>query len=105
MAPVHELNAKNPFLGTWRSCDGFTDVEYTVSAEGGSLLVSGVDKSDGEVAEIRNVNWSASTSVLTFEAYWPKTGQTTKYRFGPAPRPGRANVTYTYTAQETWERT
>jgi hypothetical protein len=104
MASVHELAAKNPFLGTWRCCDGSSDVEYTIAAEGGKLVVSGVDKHDGEVAEIRNITWSAATSVLAFEAYWPSSGRFTQYRFVSAPRAGRASVTYTHTAQETWER-
>jgi hypothetical protein len=105
MSNVHDLTPKNPYLGTWRSCDGFSDVEYTIAIEDGRLTVSGFDKADGEAAEIRNVAWSAGTSTLTFEAYWPSSGQLTKYRFAPAPRSGRANVTYSYTAQETWERT
>jgi len=105
MGNVYELNARNPFLGTWRSCDGFSDVEYTVAVSEGKLIVSGIDKSDGEAAEIRNVAWSAAMLVLTFEAYWPSSGQLTKNRFTLAPKSGRANVTYSYTAQETWERT
>jgi hypothetical protein len=102
---VHQLDPKNPFLGTWRSCGGFTDVEYTVTLEDGRLVVIGIDKGDGEVAEIRHVAFSAAQAALTFEAYWPSTGQLTKYRFSVAPRSERANVTYSFTAQETWERT
>jgi len=105
MSNVRELSPRNPFLGTWRACDGFSEVEYTVALEDGRLLVSGFDKSDGEAAEIRNVVWSAGTSTLTFEAYWASSGQLTKYRFTPAPKQGRANVTYSYTAQEIWEKT
>ena len=105
MGNVHELGPRNPFLGTWRSCDGFTDVEYTIAMEDGKLVVSGFDKSDGEAAEIRNVVWSPDKSILSFEAYWPSSGQLTKFRFALAPKSGRASVTYSYTAQETWERT
>src|SRR4051812_17395312 len=106
MSNVHELNPINPLLGTWRSCDGFAaDVEYTIATEEGRLIVYGFDKSDGEAAEIGNVAWSADTSTLTFEAYWPSSGRLTKYRFTPAPRSGRASVVYSYTTQETWERT
>lgn len=36
---------------TLRACDGFSDVRYTVTAEGGKLIVAGVDTSDGGRAQ------------------------------------------------------
>lgn len=103
MATIVELKA-NPFLGTWRSCDGLSDVEYTISLNDGEWIVSGLDKNDGEVAEIHNTSWVAESQELTFDAYWQSTGQITKYRFLRAPKSGRAIVTYTVTTQETWEK-
>ncbi|BBL74459.1 hypothetical protein [Methylomagnum ishizawai] len=103
MAVIVEL-VPNPLLGTWQSCDGLSDVEFSIAYDEGELLVSGRDNSDGEVASISNVSWSAAEQRLCFDAYWPSSGQLTRYRLIRAPRNGRVMVTYTLTAQDTWER-
>jgi hypothetical protein len=103
LADIIDIKSRNPLLGTWRTCDGFTDFQYTVSASGGEIIVSGTDVSDGENAEVRDVVWNEERGTLRFVAYIPSTGRTIKYQFRQAPAPGRASVTYTLTEQETWE--
>lgn len=103
MSTIVELRS-NPLLGTWQSCDGMSEVKFSISHNEGVLVVTGCDKSDGEVPSITNVSWSASEQKLCFDAYWPSTGQLTKYRIIRSPKDGRAMVTYTVTAQDTWER-
>jgi hypothetical protein len=104
MNRVVDIKSKNPLLGTWKCCDGFSDVQFTISAEGGSLAVTGIDTHDGEKAEIHNVTWLPEEGALQFAAHWPSTGRFTKYAFRQSPVEGRAGVTYTYTAQEIWEK-
>jgi hypothetical protein len=104
MHRVIDIKSKNPLLGTWKSRDAFSDVQFTVAAEGGNLSVVGIDTDDGEKAEIRDVSWSPEKGTLQFSAHWPSTGRFVKYRICPAPVAGRANVDYTYSTQETWER-
>jgi hypothetical protein len=104
MNRVIDIKSKNPLLGTWKCCDGFSDVQFSVAAEGGNLTAVGIDTHDREKAEIHDVSWSPEQNTLQFVAHWPSTGRFVKYRIVPAPAAGRANVTYTYSAQETWER-
>ena len=94
----------NPIVGTWQSCDGISEVEFSISYNEGVLAVNGCDKSDGEEASISNVSWNELEQKLCFEAYWPSSGQLTKYKIVSAPRNGRVMVTYTLTAQDTWEK-
>jgi len=103
MSDVVEIKSRNPLLGTWKACDGFSDVHFTVNAENGKLVVTGVDIEDGEKPEIRDVVWTEEKRTLEFTSYWSSTGRLVKYRMRPAIAAGRAEVTYTYTAQETWE--
>jgi hypothetical protein len=79
-------------------------VRYTVSAEGGKLTVTGIDTGEGEIAQIYDVAWHEGKHTLEFSAHWPSTGRMTKNRFQPSTANNRADVTYTFTAQETWER-
>jgi hypothetical protein len=104
MHRVIDIKSKNPLLGTWKYCDGFSDIEFTVTAEGGNLTVVGIDTHDGEKAEIHDISWSPEQGALQFSAHWPSTGRFVKYRVCPASIAGRVNVTYTYSTQETWER-
>jgi hypothetical protein len=104
MSDVIEIRGRNPLLGTWKSCAGFSDLQFTVSAEGGKLAVTGIDTADGERAEIRDVVWQPEPNRLQFSAYWASTGRLTKYSVMPAPKSGRAMVTYTHTDHDTWEQ-
>lgn len=104
MDRVIDIKSKNPLLGTWKCCDGFSDVQFSIAAEGGHPSVVSTDTDDGEKAGIHNVSWLPEQSTLQFLAHWPSTGRFVKYRVCPAPVAGRANVTYTFSTQETWER-
>src|SRR5687768_984556 len=105
MSHVVDIKSKNPLLGTWRSCDPCEEsVSYTISAEGGELVVSGIDSYDGERPEVLGVAWSQETGVLEFSAHWPSTGRLTKYRFQTPASGDRTEVSYTFTVQQIWER-
>jgi hypothetical protein len=51
-APCDRHQEQNPLLGRWKCCDGFSDIQFGVAAEGGNLTVAGIDKDDGEKAEM-----------------------------------------------------
>lgn len=93
-----------PLVGTWRCADGFSDVEYSIKLRAGVFTVSGVDRDDGEVPEIYDVAWNSKKRFLGFAAHWSSTGRFTKYEFRPSLVNERVAVTYTYSAQELWER-
>ncbi len=104
MAHIVDIKSKNPLLGKWKCCDGFSDIQFTVSADDGNFTVTGIDTSDGEHAEIHGVSFSLESHTLSFAAHWPRTGRFMKYKFQPAIASGRADVTYSFTTQETWEK-
>ena len=105
MSHVVDIKSKNQLLGTWRSCDPFEeDTQYTIAAKDGSLVVSGIDTSDGERPEIYGVAWSEEKGTLEFAAHWPSTGRHTKYRFCTPLSGDRTGVSYTFTVQQIWER-
>ena len=104
MGKVVTLSKAERLVGTWKSCDGFSSVELTIRLDGNELTVFVIDRDDEETAEIQDVVWDERTSELGFSTYWQSSGRLTKYRVAPCPARGRANVTYTYTAQETWEQ-
>jgi hypothetical protein len=86
---------KNPFIGTWRGPDEYTsEVEYTVSENGGVLSVTAVDPSDGETAEVSQVALSHDT--LTFTALWESTGRVARCVVELVAE-SEAKLTFTYT--------
>ncbi len=103
VSPI-DLKTMRRFVGTWRCADGFSEVEFTVKLKGGAFVVSGIDGYDREAPEIYDVSWNAKTSALRFSTYWSSTGRFMKYTFTPSIVNRRIEVTYTYTAQELWER-
>jgi len=90
-------------VGTWKHCDGFSDVEFSFSVVNGAVAVSVVDTTDGESPEIYDVAWSDSQLILCFAAHW-NTGRFVKYRVAVGPNENRVEATITYTLQELWER-
>jgi hypothetical protein len=105
MAHVVDIKSKNPLLGTWRSCDPFEDnVQYTITADNGKLCVTGIDTSDGEVPEISDVVWFEDKGLLQFSSHWPSTGRLTKYRLSTSVSKDRVQVSYSFTAQQIWEK-
>lgn len=93
----------NRIVGTWKHCDGFSDVEFSFSIVDGSVTISVVDTFDGESPEIYDVAWSDCELILRFVAHW-STGRFVKYRVSVGPNENRVEATITYTTQELWER-
>jgi hypothetical protein len=85
----------NRFIGTWVGPDEYTsEVEYTVTAHGGTLDVTARDPSDGETAEVSNV--SASGDCLAFRALWRSTGRVADCMFRvQGDKEGVLTFTYT----------
>jgi len=59
---------KHPLIGTWTLGDS-TDVEYTISALGKFPVVTGIDRSDGELLAISDISWNGT--VLRFKSHAP----------------------------------
>ena len=91
-------------VGTWICTDGMSDVAYTIKYRAGKITVTGIDGYDGEKAEIQDVAWVPRRTALRFSAHWPSTGRFVKYEFKVLPDPLRVGVSYTYSAQEIWEK-
>jgi hypothetical protein len=87
--------------GVWRCADGFTDKVIRISKEDAGYLVSATDENDGEQAEIYEIR--EDQGALRFCAHWPSNGRFVKYRFLVTDQ-NIADVTYSYSAQETWLR-
>jgi hypothetical protein len=104
MGKVIALSKIKRLTGTWKSCDAFSNIEFSVQLKGNAFIVSITDRDDGEIAEVQNVAWDERALTLSFSAYWQSSGRLTKYRVMPSPDKGRAQVTYTYTAQDLWEK-
>jgi len=85
----------NPFLGTWVGPDEYTaEVEYSVFEKSGEVVVQAVDPSDGEAADVSEVQ--LSNNELVFTVLWPSTGRIAKCRFRLATR-GEVILTFTFT--------
>jgi hypothetical protein len=100
---VTTISKSTRIAGTWKHCDGFTDVEFTFSVANGTVSVSIIDTSDGEKPDIYDVQWSEANLVLCFAAHW-STGRLLKYRVAVGPNADRLQATITSTHQELWER-
>ncbi len=103
MSNVVTLGQKKSITGTWKHCDGFSDVEFTFSIVNGELSVSIVDTGDGERPDIYDVQWSESQLEASFAALW-SSGRLVKYRASVGPNEDRLQATITSTWQELWER-
>jgi hypothetical protein len=97
------FNPKERIAGTWKYCDGFSDVEFTFAVAGGELSVSIVDTFDGEIPEIYDIQWNESQLEISFAALW-STGRFLKYRVSVGPNENRVDATITATWQQLWER-
>jgi hypothetical protein len=85
----------NPFIGTWSGPDEYTsEVEYTVAELAGTLVVSAVDPSDGETADVSGV--AVSDGKLIFTALWKSTGRVAQCVIELVGH-NDAQLTFTYT--------
>lgn len=103
MGKLTPFSQSNRIAGTWKHCDGFSDVEFSFSVVDGAVSVSVLDTSDGESPEIYDVVWSDQELALRFAAYW-NTGRFVKYCVAVGPNQDRVEAIITYTVQELWER-
>lgn len=85
----------NQFLGTWVGPDEYTsEVEYTVREHNGCVIVEAVDPSDGEAADVSDVE--SSESVLRFTALWHSTGRVAHCEF-ELESSNEVRLTFTFT--------
>jgi hypothetical protein len=103
MDNITPASQSSRIVGTWKHCDGFSDIEFSFSVVNGSVAVSVVDTSDDETPEIFDVTWDDNQLTLFFAAHW-RTGRFVKYRVAVGPNANRMEATITYTVQELWER-
>jgi len=104
MSNVVSIDFEDRFVGSWKCCDGFSDITFRVAGMDGSFAVS-VDDPDSESApEVFGVLYQPAKRTLEFSVHWSHTGRCVKYRLMPSPVAGRVDVTFTYTANELWER-
>ena len=103
MSNVVSISQSNRIAGTWKYCDGFSNLEFTFSIENGEPRVSLVDTEDGENPEIYGVEWSDRELTLRFCALWQH-GRLVKYQVAIGPNPDRVQATITSIRQELWER-
>lgn len=103
MALKQVRDQKKRLAGSWKCCDGFSDVVITIKVRAGKLTVSAIDKYDGEEPEIYDISWNEKQLALSFAVHW-SSGRFIRYRFMPSVVPGRLELTYSFIGQELWER-
>ncbi len=103
MSNVFALSQNGRIAGTWKHCDGCSDVEFTFSVTDGELSVSVVDVNDGETPEIYAAHWNEGRLEISFAALWSN-GRLVKYRASVGANKDRLQATITSTWQELWER-
>jgi hypothetical protein len=89
--------------GTWEEAQNAVDatpVVYTIALKGSSIVVSGVDESDGTELRISGVSWDGRQ--LRFKSLYPPTNHRASHVFRLTAK-NRAIHTTTYTDDEgTW---
>ncbi len=103
MSNVVQLGNAHRVVGTWKHCDGFSELEFTFSLYDGTVGVSVLDVEDGERPEVMSVEWIDQALELGFSVHW-RHGRLTRYRFQLSPNQNRGSVTLSTTYQELWER-
>jgi len=103
MARKQISDQRKRLAGTWKCCDGFSDVRITVRLKAGHFTVSVLDMYDGEKPEVYDIAWNEKQLELSFAVHW-SSGRFVKYRFTPSLIEGRLDLTYSYVDQEVWER-
>lgn len=95
-------SASHSLVGTWEeapSADA-TPVIYTIALKGSSIVVSGLDESDGTKLRTSGVSWDGRE--LRFKSLYPPTKHKASHVFRLTAK-GRAIHTTTYTdAEGTW---
>jgi hypothetical protein len=87
-------NKPFPYAGQWTAKDRWqTDIAFTITKRGEKVAVAVLDQSDGERAEVYDVQ--LRRDGLYFATYW-SSGQFTKYRLRAIGK-GEMEVLFTYT--------
>jgi len=94
---------KKRLVGTWKCCDGFSDTRINIKVRAGIFAVSVLHKYDGEQPRVYDITWNDRQQELSFAVHW-SSGRFVRYRFTPSLVEGRLDLTFSYTAQELWER-
>jgi len=96
-------SAPHSLVGTWEDAQNAVDatpVVYTIALRGSSIVVGGVDESDGTELRISGVNWDGRE--LRFKSLYPPTKHKASHVFRLTTK-DRAIHTTTYTDDEgTW---
>lgn len=96
-------SASHSLAGTWEEAQNAVDatpVVYTIALNGSSIVVSGLDESDGTKLRISGVSWDGRQ--LRFKSLYPPTKHKASHVFQLTAK-GRAIHTTTYTDDEgTW---
>jgi hypothetical protein len=96
-------SASHLLVGTWeeaRNAVDATPVVYTIALKGSSIVVSGIDESDGTELRISGVSWDGRQ--LQFKSLYPPTKHKASHAFRLSAK-DRAIHTTTYTDDEgTW---
>ena len=102
---IVDIKSKNPLHGTWKCCDGFSDVQFTISTRSGVLAVDGTDTHDGEKAEIQTLCGYPTRALCDSPLTGFEHGEIYEISISAILiEKARVGVTYTYTAQEIWEK-
>lgn len=104
MSNVISIDPENRFVGSWKCCDGFSEIVFNVESVDGSFAVSVTDPDCDSTPEVFGTLYQPAKRTLEFSVHWSHTGRCVKYRLIPSPVAGRVDVTFTYTAMELWER-
>ena len=101
MSEIFQLQKNHPLVGTWRPADDFSDIEIVITASTNSFMVSAKDLSDGEEADVSKIAFDGT--LLTFSLHWASTGRLVTHKFLCQSK-NCISSTYTYTAQEIWQK-
>jgi hypothetical protein len=104
MSNVVSIDPEDRFVGSWKCCDGFSEIVFRVENKSGSFTVSVDDPGSDSTPEVFGTLYQPAKRTLEFSVHWGDTGRCVKYRLIPSPVAGRVDVTFTYTATELWER-
>lgn len=96
-------SAPHSLVGTWEEAQNAADatpVVYTIALKGSSIVIGGVDESDGTALRISGVSWDGRQ--LRFNSLYPPTNHKASHVFRLTTK-DRAIHTTTYTDDEgTW---
>lgn len=104
MSNVVSIDPEGRFVGSWKCCDGFSEMTFRIAPMDGSFSVSIDDPDSDSTPEVFGVLYRPANRTLEFSVHWTDTGRFVKYRLTPSLVAGRVEVTFTYTAMELWER-